>query len=75
MNANEMKDLILNRIPPYLVSHQQLWRLCGSPQHPDNALFDEVLLTLFRNKEVLTSIIYDEDDIMQNYPLRGYAGK
>lgn len=52
MTSEEMRSLILSRIPSHPVTHHQLWQLCGSPQHPDNFLFDVILVRLAKNDAI-----------------------
>jgi len=67
MTEEEMRDLILSRVPTYVVTHQQLWLLCGSPQGDNSALFDKVLLSLAANDKIASMTIQHQ------HPLRGYA--
>ena len=69
MTKEEMRDLILGKVPTHFVTCQELWALCGSPQHPDNALFDEVLIVLARENELRLGVAPGR------YPLNTYASK
>lgn len=73
MTRQEMRDLILSKMPAYTVTHQQLWRLCNSPQRDDSALFDEVLLSLALDGKIASGVVHPEPESLVQWPLKGYA--
>lgn len=75
MTEQEMRDLILSRVPTHLVTHHQLWRLCNGPQRNDSALFDTTLLSLVRDGEIVPGIVPPGPESLVRQPLKGYAAK
>lgn len=69
VTEKEMRDLILRKVPTHFVTYQELWVLCGSPLHPDNRVFDKVLVSLTRNDKVKVGVRTGR------YPLKTYASR
>jgi len=63
MTQDEVRKLILDRIPLVYVDHQTLWRMCDSPQGEDSFYFDVELVKLanagtIRRMEDYTTYLY-----------------
>ena len=56
MTFNEMKSHIKHVLSAHEgrgLTHNELWRACGSPHGEDSHLFDKALLELVRENEIL----------------------
>jgi len=59
MTRSQMIYLITSNLTATPLDYHSLWRKCGSPQHPDNALFDDVLLSLTKEGIIKRKPILD----------------